>query len=75
MHSPRPAAGVPLLQRRSSTCFCRSRLRPAIRRCAHRAEMFATKNQSGCESVPDTFADTFAVNRYLTPFGEPAAAA
>ncbi len=34
----------PTATRRISTCFCRSRLRPAIPRCAHRAEMFARKN-------------------------------
>ncbi len=30
----------PTATRRVSTSFCRSRLRPAIPRCAHRAEMF-----------------------------------
>ena len=33
-----------LQRRRISTCFCRSRLRPAIPGCAHRAEMLAGKN-------------------------------
>ncbi len=34
----------PLLQRRISKCFCRSRLRPAIPRCARRAEISSRKN-------------------------------
>ncbi len=34
----------PTAMRRINTWFCRSRLRPAIPRRAHRAEMFAGKN-------------------------------